>query len=83
MNRLEIAIKKAENALIKADSALQGISKHIKYIGFSDNDEPEISSCNGSHEIILEWHGRELDANQIIYNMNTKGNIEPSDFIGM
>lgn len=34
MNRLEIAIKKAENALIKADSALQGISKHIKYIGF-------------------------------------------------
>lgn len=83
MDGLDIAIAKAETALNDADLALQNIIRYIKFTDFEDNDEPNISSCNGSNEIILEWHGSELNKNQIIYEMRTKGFIGPKDFIGL
>lgn len=83
MNRLDVAIAKAETSLNKADLALQNIIRYIKFTDFEHNDEPNISSCNGSNEIILEWHGSELNKNQIIYEMRTKGFIEPNDFVGI
>lgn len=83
MNGLDIAIDKAETVLNKADLALQNIHRYLKFTDFDTNDEPNISSCNGSHEIILEWHGGELDKNQIINEMRTKGFIEPNDFVGI
>ena len=83
MNRLDVAIAKAETSLNKADLALQNIIRYIKFTDFEPNDEPNISSCNGSNEIILEWHGSELNKNQIIYEMSTKGFIEPNDFVGI
>lgn len=83
MDGLDIAIAQAEAALNKADLALQNIPRYLKFTNFDTDDEPNISSCNGSHEIILEWHGAELDKNQIINEMRTKGFIEPNDFVGI
>ena len=48
MNRLDVAIAKAETSLNKADLALQNIIRYIKFTDFEPNDEPNISSCNGS-----------------------------------
>lgn len=83
MKNLIKAIKKAEAALNKSDLALQAIHLHLKFMSFTVDDLPQISSCNGSHEIILEWHGSEINCNQIIYLMTKKGYIEPHDFIGI
>lgn len=63
-----------------AESALQDIYKYIKFENFHEGDEPKLSSCNGSCEIILEWKGAEIDSNEFVYIMKTKGYIDPYDF---
>lgn len=72
-------LDKAESLQIKADLALQKVFAHIKFVGFKENDMPNISMCAGN-EITLEWHGIELDQNEIIELMKTKSCIKPIDF---
>ena len=83
MNIVRNAIRKAEKKLTEASLALQDIEHALVFVGFDDNDKPQISSCNGGNEIILVWHGREIDANQIVSCMSKKKCIESNDFIVM
>lgn len=78
--KLRNAIKKAENKQNEADLALQSIWKHLAFSGFRDN-EPNLSMASGN-EIILEWNGSEMNANEIIDRMESVGYITPDDFIG-
>lgn len=78
--KLRNAIKKAENKQNEADLALQSIWGHLAFSGFRDN-EPNLSMASGN-EIILEWNGSEMNANEIIDRMESVGYITPDDFIG-
>lgn len=78
--KLRNAIKKVENKQNEADLALQSIWKHLAFSGFRD-DEPNLSMASGN-EIILEWNGSEMNANEIIDRMESVGYITPDDFIG-
>lgn len=64
----------------EADLALQSIWEHLAFSGFRDN-EPNLSMASGN-EIILEWNGSEMNANEIIDRMESVGYITPDDFIG-
>ena len=78
--KLRNAIKKAENKQNEADLTLQSIWEHLAFSGFRD-DEPNLSMASGN-EIILEWNGSEMNANEIIDRMDSVGYITPDDFIG-
>lgn len=78
--KLRNAIKKAENKQNEADLALQSIWEHLAFSGFRDN-EPNLSMASGN-EIILEWNGSEMNANEIIDRMESVGYITSDDFIG-
>ena len=77
--KLRKSIKTAEDKYSEADAAVQEVWKHIVFNGFVD--EPTIDVCNGSNELILTYKGKELNANQIIDCMETKGFISKEDFI--
>lgn len=79
---LRNAFKKAEDKQNEADMALQSIAKYLTFHKFSEGDEPKLSMCSGN-EVILEWHGSELDRNQIIDYMENVGYITPEDFKGV
>ena len=80
--RLRNAIKKAEDKQNEADLALQYIWKHLAFSGFRDDNEPNLSMASGN-EIILEWNGSEMNANEIIDRVESAGYITPDDFIGV
>ena len=77
--KLRTAIKTAEDKYCEADSAVQKVRNHLVFKGFDFDDEPNIAMCNGN-ELILEYNGGELNANQIIDCMETKGCISKEDF---
>lgn len=77
---LRSAIEKAEKKTNEANIALQAVNKYINFRGFKEDDEPELSMCSGD-ELIIEWHGRELNRNQIIDYMENVGYIAPNDFL--
>lgn len=79
--RLRNAIKKAEHKQNEADIALQSICKHLAFSGFRNN-EPNLSMASGN-EIILEWNGSEMNVNEIIDRMESRGYITPDDFVGV
>ena len=76
---LRNAIEKAEKKANEANIALQAINKHLIFKGFNEEDTPELSMCSGD-ELILEWHGGEIDRNAIINYMENVGYITPDDF---
>lgn len=76
---LRKAIENAEKKQNEANIALQSIRRHLRFRGFIEDDEPELSMCSGD-EIILEWHGAEIDRNTIILHMEKFGVITPKDF---
>lgn len=78
---LRKAIKFAEKKQNEADSAVQAIHKYLAFSGFDTYDEPVVAMCSGN-EIILEWHGAELDANNIVDYMENAGFITPDCFVG-
>lgn len=75
---LRNVIKNAEEKYCEASSALQLISLYVVFQGF-DDETPEISIASGD-EIIAVYKGRELDRNEIIELMETRGFIIPEDF---
>lgn len=77
--KLRKSIKTAEDKYNEADAAVQEIWRLLVFKGFVD--EPTIDMCNGSNELILTYEGREMNANQIIDCMETKGFISKEDFI--
>lgn len=78
--KLREAVKKAKGKLNEANCAIQCIEKYLTFAFFKDDDTPHISACTGE-EIILEYHRRELDINQVIDIMENTGYITPNDFI--
>lgn len=79
---LRKAIKLAEKKQNEADLAVQAIQKHLAFSGFDTNDEPVAVMCSGN-EIILEWHGAELDINSVVDYMENGGFITPDCFVGI
>lgn len=77
--QLRKAIYIAEDLQNKADNALQKLGRYVRFVGFELNDEPQFSICSGN-EIILEWHGAEIDKNHIISIMENVGFISQTDF---
>lgn len=78
---LRKAIKFAEKKQNEADLAVQAIQKHLAFSGFDTYDEPVAVMCSGN-EIVLEWHGAELDINSVVDYMENAGLITPDCFLG-
>ena len=82
IDKLKRQIKKAEDKFAEADSAVQNIMPLLKFKGFEDESDINIAMCSGG-EIILEYHGGEVDANHIVAAMSERGYISIDDFIGL
>ena len=82
IDKLKKQIKKAEDKFAEADSAVQNIMPLLKFKGFEDESDINITMCSGG-EIILEYHHGEVDANQIVAAMSERGYISIDDFIGV
>lgn len=85
MDKIDILkrqIRKAEEKFVEADSAVQNIMPLLKFNGFWDESEINISMCSGG-EIILEYHGSEMNTKQIVAAMSERGYITKSDFVGI
>lgn len=78
--KLREAVKNAQVKLNEADCAVQSIWCCLTFCHFG-GDEPNISSCNGSNELILEYHGREMPIEDAVKRMEEYGYITPDDFI--
>ena len=72
-------IKKAEEKESELSCAIQNVERNLVYHGFTDK-EPSASMCSGG-EFILEYQGREIDANGVVTLMAQRGYINPDDFI--
>lgn len=82
--KLERLIERAEAAYIKQSLSIQAVEKAIKYVGFEKDggtsNMPDLSIASGG-EVILVYENHELYRGDIIELMETKGYIEPSDFL--
>ena len=67
------------NRLLKSKAiALQNIEKELVFRGFQD-ETPNVSMCAGC-EIILEYHGSEIDIKKAIELMEEIGYISKDNF---
>ena len=82
IDKLKNQIKKAEDKFAEADAAVQNIMPLLKFKGFEDESDINIAMCSGG-EIILEYHGGEVDANHIVAAMSERGYVSIDDFIGV
>lgn len=82
IDKLKNQIKKAEDKFAEADAAVQNIMLLLKFKGFEDESDINITICSGG-EIILEYHRGEVDANHIVAAMSERGYISIDDFIGV
>lgn len=76
--KLRQRIGMAEMMQVKADNAKRKIYDHIKFLGFRSN-QPELSVCAESGFTIV-FKGKELDKDDVLYYMETRGYITPYDF---
>lgn len=77
---LRTAVKKAEEDANRLSFSLQEIERHLIFCGFGQEDEPQVTICNGD-EIILVYRGSEIDAQTFIKIMEEVGYITEDDFI--
>ena len=82
IDKLKRQIKKAEDKFVEADAAVQNIMPLLKFKGFEDESDINIAMCSEG-EIILEYHGGEVDINHIVTAMSERGYISIDDFIGV
>lgn len=80
IDKLKRQIKKAEDKFAEADAAVQNIMPLLKFKGFEDESDINITICSGG-EIILEYQGGEVDANHFVAAMSERGYISIDDFI--
>lgn len=71
-------VKRAEQKESELSIALQNIEKELVFRGFQD-ETPNVSMCAGC-EIILEYHGSEIDIKKAIELMEEIGYISKDNF---
>lgn len=71
-------VKRAEQKESELSIALQNIEKELVFRGFQ-YETPNVSMCAGC-EIILEYHGREIDIKKAIELMEEIGYISKDNF---
>lgn len=76
--RLRDAIIRAYDLQHLADSAVSIVASLLVFRDF-DDDEPVIS-ITSSDEMILEWHGHEMQIESALDIMERIGYIQPTDF---
>lgn len=76
--RLRNAIIRAYDLQHLADSAVSIVASLLVFRDF-DDDEP-VTSITSSDEMILEWHGYEMQIDSAVSIMERIGYIQPTDF---
>jgi len=76
--RLRDAIIRAYDLQHLADSAVSIVASLLVFRDF-DDDEP-VTSITSSDEMILEWHGYEMQIESAVSIMERIGYIQPTDF---
>lgn len=71
-------VKRAEQKESELSIALQNIEKELVFMGFQD-ETPNVSMCTGC-EIILEYHGSEIDIQKAIELMEEIGYVSKDNF---
>lgn len=71
-------VKRAEQKESELSIALQNIEKELVFRGFQD-ETPNVSMCAGC-EIILEYHGSEINIKKAIELMEEVGYISIDNF---
>ena len=71
-------VKRAEKIESELSGALQNIGKELVFRGVQD-DMPNVTLCDGC-EIIVEYHGSEIDIKEAIEIMEKVGYISKNDF---
>lgn len=71
-------VKRAEELENELSGALQNIKKELVFRDFQ-NEEPNVTLCGGC-EIIVEYHGSEIDIKEAIEIMDKVGYISKNDF---
>lgn len=77
---LRKVVKRAESEANKLSLYLQDIERHLVFIGFNEDELPQVTMCNGD-EIIAVYKGSEIDAPTFIEIMEERGYITKEDFI--
>lgn len=77
---LRKVVKRAESEANKLSLYLQDIERHLVFIGFNEDELPQVTMCNGG-EIIAVYKGSEIDAPTFIEIMEERGYITKEDFI--
>ena len=71
-------VKIAEEIESELSFALQDIERALVFKDFQD-DMPNVSLCGGC-EIIVEYHGSEIDIKEVVEIMEKVGYISKNDF---
>ena len=71
-------VNRAEEIENELSGALQNIGKEFVFRGFQD-DLPNVALCGGC-EIIVEYHGSEIDIEEAVEIMDKVGYISKNDF---
>lgn len=82
MKRLETLVKKYEAAESRANSTKQLIQQRVVFKGFHeryDLDMPSVEEC--SDGLIAVCGDKEIPIDKVINLMNSKGYVEPDDFV--
>lgn len=82
MMRLETLVKKYEAAKSRANTAKQLVQQMVVFKGFQeryDLDMPSVEEC--SDGLIAVWRDKEIPIDIVIELINSKGYVEPEDFI--
>ena len=75
--RLRDAIIRAYDLQHLADSAVSIVASLLV---FRDFDDEPVTSITSSDEMILEWHGYEMQIDSAVSIMERIGYIQPTDF---
>lgn len=76
---LRNAIKRAYDLQHRADCAVSVAASLLAFRDFDYGEEPTLS-ITSSDEMILEWHGREMQIETAVDIIERTGYIRPTDF---
>lgn len=79
---LETLVKEYDNAQSRANTAKQLVQTRVVFKGFNeqyDFEMPSVEEC--SDGLIAVWGDEEIQIDKVIKLMNTKGYVEPDDFV--
>lgn len=76
---LRSIVKVAELEASKLSFCLQDIERRLVFWGFNDEDQPQVSICEGD-EIILVYKGSKIHSSTFIKIMEKRGHITKEDF---